>query len=182
MENNYLKNLSMLKKCRRYYNIIFWIYFISCVPPAGITLIYGVLALSTVSSNVTGFAMTFILLLAVFATGLLSVYKKETKFTYLPLLPALILMLVNNFSEMFFLNVITLYSMGTIHMVIAIASSVVLTVTNRKYRWLEQQDGFPYFNERFEKNKDSLSEYENNNPYQHYVDRYRNSSGKMDDI
>ncbi|MCM1507142.1 MAG: hypothetical protein NC177_08425 [Ruminococcus flavefaciens] len=182
MKNNYAKNLAMLKKCRRIYNIIFWIYFLLCVPLAVITLIYGILSLATVNSNVIGFVMTFILLLALFATGLLSIYKKETKFTYLPLLPAVILVLVNCFSDMYFLNIITLDSMGPIHMVIAIASSLILTVTHRNYRWLEQQEGFPYFNVRFEENKNKLEEYKKNNPYQHYIDRYNNSSGKMDDI
>lgn len=183
MKNNYSKNLIMLKKCRKIYNIIFWIYFVSCVPLALIVLIYGTLALaSSANDNVLGFAATMILLIAFFGTGLLSVYKKEPKFTYLPVPVSILLMLVNSFDDMFFLNVITLYSMGTIHIVIAIASSIILTFINKKYHWLENQEGFPYFNERFEEKKNNLSEYENNNPYQHNLDRYRNSSGKMDEI
>lgn len=102
MENNYSKNLTMLKKCRKIYNIIFRIYFVSCVPPA---------------------------LTVLFVTGLLSICKKELKFTYLPVPVAILLMLVNSFDDMFFLNVITLYFMGTIHIVIAKASLIILTDT-----------------------------------------------------
>lgn len=182
MKNNYSKNLTMLKKCQKIYTFIFWVYFVSCVPTALITLIYGTMALANNIGSAFGFAVTMILLLALFATGLLSIYKKETKFTYLPVPVALLLFLLNCFGDMFFLNVLTLYSMGTIHVVIAIASSAVLTVTNRNYHYLEQQEGFPYFNERFEENKNKLAEYENNNPYQQNLDRYRNSSGKMDEI
>ncbi len=146
MENNYLKNLKMLKKCRKIYTIIFWVYFVSCVPPAFITLIYGTMALANNMGDFFGFASTMILLLALFGTGLLSVYRKETKFTYLPLPVALLLLFLNCFDDMFFLNVLTLYSMGTIHIIIAVVSSVILTFTYRNYRYLEQQDGFPYFN------------------------------------
>ncbi len=178
----YAKNLIMLKKCQKIYTFIFWVYFVSCVPTALITLIYGTMALANNIGSISGFSVTMVLLLALFATGLLSVYKKETKFTYLPIPVALLLTLINSFDDMFFLNALTLYSMGTIHIVIAVACSVLLTFTHKKYHYLEQQEGFPYFNERFEENKNKLTEYENNNPYQHNLDRYKNSSGKMDEI
>ncbi len=183
MENNYAKNLTMLKKCQKIYNIIFWVYCISCIPTAVMILIYGTLALaSSVNENVFSFTATMILLVALFVTGLLSVYKKEKRFTYLPIPIAILLSLIQCFDDMFFLNVITLDSMESLYIVIAVASSIILTVVNKKYRWLEQQDGFPYFNERFEENKNKVSEQKKNSPYQHYIDRYKNSSGKMDEI
>ena len=183
MKNNYAKNLSMLRKCRRFYTVIFWTYCISCVPPALMILIYGTIALaSSASGNVFGFTATMILLIALFVTGFLSVYKKDPKFTYLPIPVAVLLSLMQCFDDMFFLDVLTLGAMESIYMVIAVASSVILTFVNKKYRWLEQQDGFPYFNERFEEKKNGLYEYENNNPYQKVLDRYKESSGKMDEI
>lgn len=183
MENNYSKNLAALKSCRRFYTIIFWTYCISCVPPALMILIYGTLALvSSADGSVFGFAATMILLTALFVTGLLSVYKKEPKFTYLPIPVALLLSLMQCFDDMYFLNVITFGSLESIYIVIAVASSLILTFVNKKYLWLEQQEGFPYFNERFEEKKDILSGYENNNPYQKILDRYNDSSGKMDEI
>ncbi len=184
MENNYLKNLKMLRRCEKIYKFIFWVYCISCVPTAFMTLIYGILYSSSVDDNASPFfAITMILLLVIFATGLLSVYRKEPKFTYLPLPFAIILSLVNCFEDMFFLNVLTLNSMGGMHVFIAVTSSILLTFTHKKYRYLEQQDGFPYFNERFEEKRNSLNDYNNNNPYQQTMERYKNSSsGKMDDI
>lgn len=184
MKNNYLKNLKELRRCERIYKIIFIVYFVSCVPLTFTTLIYGTLALaSSTSGNVFGFASTMILSLALFATGLLSIYRKENKFTYLPIAVATLLVFLNSFEDMFFLQILTLYSMGYIHLVIAIASSIILTFTHKKYHYLEQQDGFPYFNERFEENKNSIDNYNNNNPYQQAMERYKKSStGKMDDI
>ncbi len=183
MENNYLKNLRMLKRCKKIYTLIFWAYFISCIPLAFMTLIYGTMALANSIGSVFLFAATMILLLALFVTGFLSVYRKEKKFTYLPLPIAILIYFVNCFDDMFFLNALTLYSMESIHIVIAVVSSVLLTFTHKNYRYLEQQEGFPYFNERFEKNKNALNEYNNNNPYQQIMERYKNSSsGKMDDI
>lgn len=55
--------------------------------------------------------------------------QKRLKFTYLLVPVAILLMLVNSFDDMFFLNVITLYFMGTIHIVIAKASLIILTDT-----------------------------------------------------
>ncbi|MDE6677869.1 MAG: hypothetical protein K2K02_02410 [Ruminococcus sp.] len=184
MENNYAKNLTMLKKCQKIYNIIFWIYVVSSVPLIGITIIYGTLSLASVSNNIKDYVGTLILLLAFLATGILSVYKKETKFTYLPVPVSLLLKTMSIFfsSEMYFLNVITLDSLESLHIIVAVVCSAVITVTNKKYHWLEQQDGFPYFNERFEENKNKISEQEKNSPYQYYIDRYKNSSGKMDEI
>ncbi|MDE5583906.1 MAG: hypothetical protein K2J08_09395 [Ruminococcus sp.] len=184
MENNYCKNLKMLRSCERFYKIIFWVYFVSCVPTALTTLIYGTLYTSSVDDyNVGRFLITFILLLVIFVTGYLSVYRKEALYKYLPIPFALILSLFNCFDDMFFLNVLTCYSMPYIPLIITLASYFVLTNTHKKYCWLEQQEGFPYFNELLEKNKNKTNEYINNNPYQQAMERYKNSSsGKMDDI
>ncbi len=170
MENNYFKNRKMLRRCERIYKFIFLAYFISCVPPALISLIYGTLYSASVDDNSTiFFAATMILLLVIFATGYFSVYKKELKFTYMSLLFAITLSLVN--------------IIGVIHILIGVISAILLKFTNKSYQYLEQQDGFPYFNERFEENKNNLNEYINNNPYQQTMERYKNaSSGKMDDI
>lgn len=183
MKNNYFKNRKTLRRCERVYKIIFTVYFATCVPVSLITLIYGSMALATVSSDIFRFTATMILSLALFGTGLLSVYKKEKKFTYLPIPVAVLLSAVNSFDEMDFLNILSLYSLGSTYIFIAVASSVILTFTHRNYRYLEQQDGFPYFNERFEENKNSLNDYNNNNPYQQTMNRYKKSSSeKMDDI
>ena len=183
MKNNYAENLAMLRKCRKYYKIIFWTYFIACIPLAVMVLLYGNIALWTdTNDNIFDFTASIILLILLFATGFLSVYKKEKKFTYLPIPVALLLLTRQCFDHMSFMNILTIYSFKSLHIIIAVTSSVILTFVNKQYRWLEQQDGFPYFNELFDEKKDSLSRYENNNPYQKVLDRYKNSSGKMDEI
>ncbi|WP_455529572.1 hypothetical protein [Ruminococcus sp.] len=38
-------------------------------------------------------------------------------------------------------------------------------MANRKYRWLEQQDGFPYFNVRFKDQEIDSSQWNMKDPY-----------------
>lgn len=166
MKNNYSKNLSVLKKCNRIYNVLFWVYLMSCVPPAVLIFIYGIIeTISSKEADPFFHIGVIVTMLAYFACGLMCIYRKENKY-------------------IIFLIPITLITIlfSPVHMVITIISALILPVSHKNYRYLEKQEGFPYFNERFEENKNKLSEYENNNPYQHNLDRYKNSSGKMDEI
>lgn len=47
--------------------------------------------------------------------------------------------------------------MTILQLIVAAATIPVCIINNRKYRWLEEQPGYPYFNQRFEEQKmDSL--------------------------
>lgn len=166
MENNYSKNLASLKRCNRIYNIMFWVYFMSSIPPAGIRFVYGLIEnIASTDGKPFIHAGAVISILLYFACGLMCIHVKENKY--------LIFLLPLTFITSFIFP---------IHIIVTIISFLILPATNRNYHYLEQQEGFPYFNERFEENKNSLTEYETNNPYQQNIDRYKNSSGKMDEI
>ena len=167
MENNdNLKNIAMLKKCNKIYDTMFWVYFWSSIPMAVIRLVYGIIeniALTDGKPFIHAGAVISILLY--FACGLMYIHEKENKY--------LVFLIPITFITSFF---------SPLHILVTIISVLFLPATHKKYHWLEQQEGFPYFNERFEEKKNSLYEYENNNPYQKVLDRYKESSGKMDEI
>lgn len=64
--------------------------------------------------------------------------------------------------------------------ILMVAVFVILFFTNRKYEYLEAQEGFPYFVERFEDQKNMR---EHPVDYQEYVDELKKtSSNTMDEI
>lgn len=167
---NFSENLLALKKCERIYSFIFWVYALACIPYACALLIYSFLE-SLILENIMESVRNFLFALAVFASGFISIYKKELKFTWLPVMIAFIAELATNFHDIF-----------TLFLGISLVSSLLLAFVHKKYQWLEQQKGFPYFNERFEEQKDAIAERKIHTPYQENIERYKNSSGKMDEI
>ena len=73
----------------------------------------------------------------------MSVYKKESLFAYLSTFVTFLISVFNNFSDMFFLNFITFNTLGIFYLIVTIAFDIILTYTNKKYHYLEQQEGFP---------------------------------------
>ena len=168
--NNFSENALSLKKCQKIYSILFWIYALLCIPYACGVLVYAFIK-GIIVTDISYLVRGSLLVLAIFCAGLVSIYKKELKFTWIPVVVSFISTLLNDSSETFL-----------IFFGLTVVSSFLLTFTHKKYRFLETQDGFPYFNERFEEQKNALNNYINNNPYQQNIEKYRNSSGKMDDI
>ncbi|MDE6834690.1 MAG: hypothetical protein K2J39_10675 [Ruminococcus sp.] len=164
------ENALSLKKCQQIYSLIFWAYALLCIPYACGVLVYACIK-GIIVNDITYMVRGAVLVLTIFCAGLVSVYKKELKFTWIPVVVSFISAFLNSFSETFI-----------IFLGLSVVSSVMLTFTHKKYRFLESQDGFPYFNERFEEQKNNLNNYINNNPYQQNIEKYKNSSGKMDDI
>lgn len=158
----------MLKKCEKTYSFIFWIYALMCIPYVCGNFLYGFFK-GIAGINVMPALFNALSGLAVFAVGLASVYKKEPKFTWFPLIVTVIPLLVSG---------------NFVFLTVSLVSAFVLSPVHKKYRWLEQQEGFPYFNELLEEQKDSLSEFENksNTLRQKNIEIYKNSSGKMDEI
>ena len=168
---DFSENFSALKKCEKIYSIIFWIYALSCIPYACAILIYAFLESLIFLGNILTLIRNFILTLMFFSAGLISVYKKDLKFTWIPVIIAIFSAIISNFNDIF-----------SFFLGISLISSLLLTIIHKKYRWLENQDGFPYFNERFEEQKNNLAEDKSNKQYQKNIEIYKNSSGKMDEI
>ena len=167
---NFSENALSLKRCEKIYSLIFWAYALSCIPYACAIFIYAFLE-SLILGDIMQLIRNSLLTLAIFSAGLVSIYKKESKFTWIPVVIAFIAEFFSGFHDTF-----------SLFLGISIVSSVLLTFTHKKYRFLEKQEGFPYFNERFEEQKNGLKNYINNNPYQQNIEKYKNSSGKMDEI
>ncbi|MDE6424927.1 MAG: hypothetical protein K2K89_02150 [Ruminococcus sp.] len=158
----------MLKKCQKIYSFIFLIYAMICIPYACGNLLYGFFQ-GLASMNVMPAVFKALSGLAVFAVGLASVYKKEPKFTWFPVIVTVIPLLVSG---------------NFVFLIISLFSAFILSPVHKKYRWLETQEGFPYFNELLEEHKNSLSEAENKSKMlrQKNIEIYKNASGKMDEI
>lgn len=164
------ENALLLKKCEKIYTLLFWVYALLCIPYACGVLVYACIK-GIIVTDISCLIRGSLLVLAIFCAGLVSIYKKELKFTWIPVAVAFISAFLNSFNDTF-----------VIFFGLSVVSSFLLTFTHKKYRFLENQDGFPYFNERFEEQKNSLKNYINNNPYQQNIEKYKNSSGKMDEI
>ncbi|MDE5558614.1 MAG: hypothetical protein K2J32_13190, partial [Ruminococcus sp.] len=166
------KNFSVLKKCEKFYSFIFWIYAVSWIPYACAKFIYAFFQ-GLALMNLMPSALNSLIALAIFSTGLISIHSKDPKYTWSPALIALISEGVSGFRGTY-----------SLFLAISLVSSFLLTFIHKKYRWLEQQEGFPYFNEFFEEKKKSLAEFENKNNtlYQKNIEIYKNASHKMDEI
>lgn len=66
---------------------------------------------------------------------------------------------------------------------IAVCIMIASLYSNRTYAYLEQQEGFPYFNERFETKKAEAREFDEKNPFDAASEeRKKTSSDHMEDI
>lgn len=158
----------MLKKCQKTYSFIFFVYAVICIPYVCGNFLYGFFQ-GIAGMNVMPALFKALSGLAVFAVGLASVYKKEPKYTWFPVIVTVIPLIVSG---------------NLVFPVIALVSALVLSPVHKKYRWLETQEGFPYFNELLEEHKNSFTEAEDksNTLRQKNIEIYKNSSGKMDEI
>ncbi len=166
LEQEYGKNRLSIKRCNRWYNIIA-IYYL---------LVYGAKTFIDVYSCFLG-ASLFMLLVALvsFATlaaGFCGVYLHRDIF---PIAAPLLALLHESLAGPIFDVIVPL----------CILCSVMNIVVNRKYRWLEQQDGFPYFNLRFRVQEIDNSQWNIKYPYtQSYeeIAKHDNNNGQMDEL
>ena len=67
-----------------------------------------------------------------------------------------------------------------------IAAAVITVIANKKYKWLEQQDGFPYFNSRVRFHEMDRAQWDIKDPYTQQFEelkkRNSNNSGHMDEL
>ena len=97
---------------------------------------------------------------ALLVCGYLGAYKKNEMFAAAaPCIMIISLFIpeffhsIGNYFDLFMGIVISDFSIDGIYLIASVIMAVITVVTNRKYRYLEQQEGFPYFNERFELQK-----------------------------
>lgn len=162
------RNRKLLKECNRAYNTVTTIYAVICAFYAGVIL-FGMF-LGTVNSQLLAFLDGVVFKGALFFCGLMACYKHDTKFT----LFAMVIALINTF-----LN----DCINSPVFIITIILSVVTAVANKKYHYLENQFGFPYFSERFEEQNMNTRQREIKDEYQQNYEKYmKTSSSDMTDI
>lgn len=170
----YAKNHLMLKKCRRMCNIIAIAYFISCIPFAFISLYSMIL---TVDNNVLPFFLDAVFKAATFIFGYLSIYSHKNLYGCYAAGIGILDIIVCGYDNFLQSFLIMVDDLNVVLLTVYIILSILTFSTNKKFIYLEQQEGFPYFNERFEDQKSAKN-------IDVYAERYEKikkaSSGKID--
>lgn len=130
----------------------------------------------------------FLVRAAGIGTGLLNFLKHNSKYGCISILAYLIAMEVNYsqpeyFSEMF--SKFFGFGFYIMFSVLSIVSAVFVMLLNQKYRKLEQAEGFPYFSERFENQKENMQKFSDNNYQTSVQEDFQekcNNNSKMDKI
>ncbi|MBQ3916009.1 MAG: hypothetical protein II690_05415 [Ruminococcus sp.] len=181
--HEFAENFKSLQRCETIYNKISWLYIAMPL----MNLFFGIVIMVGASYDAL-FVLIMQLLIYPFVGyhGWMSCYKKND-FSAMSAPTAIaincIVLLVGSFlvegkifgrvpfnSVLFALipNVISLAASGF---------SCVLTLrANAKYRWLEQQVGFPYFNERNEEHKMDMRQFDIIDPYQVEINRLKKTA------
>lgn len=162
--SNFGKHRDMLKKCNKVYNAVSIVYVAGC----------GLYALAAAYLLLISMNNDILFLLfdgpvsksALLVCGYLGVYKKNNLFAAAAPCVMLLSLLIpavfhnnGNYLDMFLGVAIGGFSINGIYLTASVIMAVITMITNRKYRYLEQQEGFPYFNERFELQKSGGVQY-----------------------
>lgn len=140
--STYSKNISELKNCQRWYKSIFAFYAFICIPNIAWSLI--MIVISPYHDELNLFLDGVIFKLLIFAAATMGVYKNQNLYA----IAASLLLIVN-------VAVFNYSSLDIAYIIISIAATIINCIVNRKYKLLEQCEGFPYFNERFEEYKET---------------------------
>ena len=165
LEEEYDKNRLSVRRCKRIYNYIAIFYIV----------IYGLLTFDSLYLSLLSFSFPelsgAVLHGCTLAAGYIGVYKQNNFFAAVA--PALsILSLPFDLLNKFFVPV-------------CVVCTVLNILANKKYHWLEQQDGFPYFNTRFRDQLIDTSQWNIKDPYtQKYeeIKKKENNNGQMDEL
>jgi predicted membrane protein len=159
-------NRMMLKRCKKFYNAASVFYLV----------VYGFSIFTSVYFMILAlfdpvYLKLIFINIGILAAGFLSTYLKND------ILPAAAsaLALIDLFCSRF----------APVFTPLVIIFSVLTIMVNRKYKWLEQQDGFPYFNTRFRDQELDRVQWNIKDPYQQNYEEIKkryNNSGDMDEL
>lgn len=136
---SYTKNSAALKRCQIAYNCIFIVYASFCIPWIAASL-FGIII--TRAHNELYYLFDGIIIkLAILFCGTMGCYKHNSRFALAAPIIHFVDMLI--FGD-------GIFDERAVIMLGIIVLTIFTVLTNKKYHYLEQCDGFPYFNERFE--------------------------------
>lgn len=158
-----MKNRALYKKCEKTYKWIFGIYALFC-------LAFVVTSFSA-CFNPLGFGQFALIFFdgvickcAMFVSGYIGAYKKNDRFAIL----APCILLLNSLLFMYAVN----FGM----LLISAAIAAVNVMTDKKYHILEEQEGFPYFNESLLEQEQHIKQQKIKDDYTINYERLKKSS------
>lgn len=181
-ENTYaemLANYTALKRCKRIYNIIGIFY-------AAFSIIYAYDSLEAMLSiDIQLFPVLLdgiVFKAATLIFGYGSCYSHKNVFSLCTIIISLcsIIMAANGIGVV---SISTFKRPYTPLLFLCIFAALVVFFTNIKYKYLEEQPGFPYFSERFEEQKfDSIQTNIKSEFQQSYEKRLKTATDKMEEL
>ncbi|NLT08875.1 MAG: hypothetical protein GXY08_05165 [Ruminococcus sp.] len=175
------KNAMLMNKCKKICNRVGIAYMVGC----GMYIFAATyLMILTVAGDAMFLFMDgFVFKGLILFFGYSGVYKHNDKFALAaPFVAFLNLGLTaiiggTNYMDMFLGAVMQGFEMASIVLAFSVLLAAFTLKANRDYRYLEQQEGFPYFNERF---------HEQDNAPKEYIPQFEQlcdeKKGSMDDI
>lgn len=163
----YTQNSADIKRCEKIYKWVFIFYAGFCVPYIIGAIIF--IIITPLHDEIDYLLNGIVFKLITLCLGTMGCYKKnQISAAAAPCCMAVNLLLYQGFNS-------------TI-MILSIPAAILTILANRKYKYLEQCEGFPYFNERFEASEELKS-----SGRDIYQERYeeikkKHTSDKMDDI
>lgn len=198
-DSSYAINLSLLKKCRKRYSIIFYYVIIS----SAFIFIYGFLNLLSISPDIYILKATENTdniispnYIALFVDALIVVpislyFGLRLTISQHDLSALLNIFLFTTNIIVFFVKkdwgflqrVPIAFVVFMLYSTAGIFFSIIGLVTNHKYHWLEEQDGFPHFNERMVEYDNKKRNWDKHNPFIEQRERLKKTAqDHMDDL
>lgn len=176
------KNAMTLKKVKRIYRLASILYVAICVPYALISFVVGLI------SGLPAVLLLEILLKAGLITcGVMSCYTRKKYMVFIAFACQLLSAIVNpihgTFLDLFFLEGITGLSCNQLLFVLVAVACAFTLYADTKYNYLEDQEGFPHFNERQLQQEYEIQQSRIKDKYQINYERIvKTSTDEMNDI
>lgn len=168
-EEEYKQNRTQMKKIKKEDTMILIVF------AANVAMSLWMLVAFVLTFNKTAL-LTAVLGLAASAVGFLSAYRKDSALAI-----AAGVLLFAEISALFFSNGISLLGILEIGVFGWFAARNFMNI--KKYRWLEQQDGFPQFEPKLKEYDMDRVQRAIKDPYARKMEeRQRSSSGSMDEL
>lgn len=174
-------NNMLMRRITRYMNISGTLYAGTCVPYAAASLFLMLLGLiSGVGSPLIAVLDGLIIKGGVLVLGFSGCMKHEMKYSWAAAGAQLLSMPFSGYTYFDnFFGVVGI-DVNALLLVLYIALAVINTVCSKQYRILEDETGFPTFNQIFEEQKKQRREFEERDPFAEQMKRYqKNSSSDM---
>ncbi len=172
---DFSKNSASLKRCRKIYTITFLIYAVfsfTYVFASAYFILFFVYPIHVLIVEGIIFKAGY------FALAFFGSYCRNNKLAVCAP-PVIFLSCIFNDAGQEMIH----FGLNDLYLPISIGVAVVTVLNNKEYLRLEQQPGFPYFNERFEKQKFDKTQFEIKSPVELAADeRKKTESDNMDDI